>query len=376
MKKFPVIVIMLAIISASAFAAEGSMGGSITTSLAEGNSIDGATVGGFGTGMGIWGSLTTNSNNMGIQAGIFFAADQNTRFNFDGITFNTWWQPATWLLFNMGMDTSKHWVGSSPGYWAGANMTGWGFQMSDLAISPAFDGWNGYPGNVLSSDHGFIGGRQGDYAFSVSLLPVQRLAVCMAWNIGGPDTVTSTKSFYENFSAQVNYQIPAAGKVALSFNNAPRGEIRDLGFSYRQEIGMHQIEGGVYLPLYDATFDQIRIINAGAGFRFNGSGFWVSVRTGLQLPVVDYITTTRFGFDVCPFFNFRLFNLWIPMGIGIISSNSPVLGWSVNPYIEKNLGSISLSAGFYVYNGANNWEIISAASKDKINYAFKIGLGF
>jgi len=384
MKKILAIFVVFTLIATAAFA-QISAGGGLTATLVSGDSDAEDAKGlssGFESGWSITASKTNEENTAGAKASISFSMHNNgTQTDFDmygGSYFMAWWQPIPQFFIKAGK------VGEEGKYWTGADVVGWGFQSNDLKISPAFDYYNGFAGNVLSSDHGFMGRPVMDdfNGLQISILPIDGLAINLGWGLGKVFDDT-----YSQIAAQVVYNIDGVGEAAVGFVNEGEEEDKHLYVQWNMPIDTMKFEIGAHFAFNpddkDANGDvNKKPIDIGLGFRYGnqwGDPFWLSARVGLSIGTADK-SASVIGFDVCPSIDVGAFRLYTPVGIGLVvqEDQDALFAWSLNPYIRKQMGGVEFWIGLKLYNGDATPGGIDSTNSDKVNWAipFAITVGF
>ncbi|MCL2879781.1 MAG: hypothetical protein FWF29_06000, partial [Treponema sp.] len=368
MKKLSVFFVLFTIIAAAGFA-QANISGYVSATLLMNSEQNGPAKGGWEGSLSLWRTVISGDKKTGGWISLAGKVGEGIDLDMDKTYIGAWWRPIPQIYFGLG---------KVDGYWVGSDITGEGFQEgSDRLVGPEFAGKgeylgksvypdssiyqpalkNGYAGNILGEGHGFITGKQGDMAVNLSVFPISDLVLNIGWSLFQEPAT----GYFDHLSLQAAYTIPDGGTVAANYNNAEKGKPKDLALSYRLNPQISGFEGfeafeiGAYAPLYDIG-DSWRFIDAGLGARYRQGDFLLTLRTGLEVPFVNYYKDTQFGFDICPSYRFDFFRLYVPMGIGLISNsdtNDTVFAWSVNPYFIKPMGGIELYMGFMLYNGAD-----------------------
>jgi len=349
MKKLIAISVVFALIAGAAFALEISAGGAVTATLIEGNSefeeifptwggsVEFPRAGGVEGWWWISGSKTNDDETAGAEFG--FNSGWEDLFHDDNY-FRAWWRPIDQLIIKLGHGVAD---------FAGANITGWGFQSNDLLLDPGFDYYNGYAGGLLSSDHGFFAPNDTNLFIGVS--PMDGLSINLGFNIGGD----LEDSYLNSLSVQFVYEIPGAGTAAIGFAN---GETFNIAAQYSQGIGDMSFELGVNFG-YNTDTELLSPLDIGIGFMYGspwGDDFWLSARVGVSIAMENNQVTT-IGLGICPSYDLGVFRFYFPIGISmqLPDGADAVVAWSINPYIRKQMGGIEFWAGIQVYSGISGF---------------------
>jgi len=281
-----------------------------------------------------------------------------------------WWKPVPFFMTRIGTvfeDTT----------WAGADITGKGFHGNEYYIRQT----ENFAGNVLQAEVGFfnhiMNAAQERRVLQLSFYPVKGLALNLGVPMAGANPNTAEDNYIYRLHAQAVYNISGVGEAAISFINAPDavGNFQNIFAQWKMPIGnAMRFELGVNLGLNAVAFEPLKL---GFGFGYGNlekrDTFVCNFRLGASIAMEDN-HATNIGIDIAPSYDFKIFRLYVPFGLGI---NMPASGdenifWSFNPYIEKRLGGPFLFAGVLLYSGtwASTGRLIST---DGITWSIPVG---
>ena len=340
MKKETIILIIFILIAASA-AADVNLGGSfeIMANLSRGDTWSGND------------PKTAMERDMLISIGAKIDYD---KFGVKGaLVRNTnfwvyaWWKPIEVFMIKMGSIYEES-------TWAAAYIAGEGLHDNKFSVRQTED----FAGNVLKSETGFfypvMTDLQMERALQLSFYPFESLAI----NLGFPMDRSAFNNMAEynyiyKLHAQAVYAIDGIGEAAVSFINAPNNaaEFKNIFVQWKMPIGSFlKLELGFNLGFNQELIEPLKI---GLGFgwgNLSSDRLVVNVRAGASIPMEDK-QDTNMGIDIVPSYDFYLFRLYVPVGIGVNQpvNNEAVVYWSFNPYVAKNLGGPFFYAGFQLY---------------------------
>ena len=392
MKKLIAIAVVFALVAGAAFAQIGvEAGGAFKSHVLKGDSE--TKKDGIGTDYISWFwasfSATTENQIAGAKASLSVNPTNPGSFTTDGEDPYAYalWQPIPQVFFKLGK------VGKDGKYWAGAGIGGWDFQSNDLLMSPAFNYYNGYPGSILGDSHGFFSNGIGKTGMQLTILPIEPpagvapLAINFGFNYekgGKPRDV-----FIDSLAVQVVYKLFNIGlgaEAAVGFVNDSEGADKDLYAQYKMNITNDiKVELGVHFPIKWKDGKQAPL-NIGVGFGYGSpwtaETLFVNVRAGASIGIADG-DPTNIGLDICPSYDLGILRVYVPVGVAFSlpdGGGKASFGWSVNPYIRKNIDGYNISfwAGLQLYNGnTQHWQGAGSVAGDsgkQVNWAVPIAI--
>jgi len=309
-----------------------------------------------------------------------------------------WWQPNQYIRVQLGFVDA----------FAVNEIVGWGYNANDAEEYMSAAGYN-YTGNIFPRSTGFYVGSYGNGA-ALSITPVNWLA----FNFLVPYRLATTRyeDVYLYSHAQTVFTFGDVGRLALSFTGAGNGKLQVYGpaeapLDYDEVLSRAPTAyasflltandyfdlniGGAYtLP---ATEEARRITYhspaaAGFGFSFTygrfglksriAATFMGSIRANGRRTVNEPL---KIAFGILPSFDFTVFKFFLNAGAsfkaeeeimdynGYVSKSkgSSVLGWHVNPYLTKTVGSGTFYAGVRIETDGIKY---ASGSRDTIDLEY------